>query len=50
MNDKIDEKIEFLVQRLTGRFGRYPTEEEVLAFINGSQEERLAIWNKEKEE
>lgn len=48
MTDPVDAKLTFLVQRLTGRFGRPPTDDEVIEFVNGSDEERLAIWNKEK--
>lgn len=48
MSDPVDKKLTYLVQRLKGQFGREPTEEEVLSFIEGSDEERIAIWNKEK--
>lgn len=43
-----DDALKKVVGRLAERFGRYPTEQEVIAFINGSDEERAAIWNKEK--
>lgn len=42
-----DKKLKVLILSLQERLGREPTEEEVLGFINGTQEEREAIWNKE---
>lgn len=42
-----DERFKLLVMSLQARFGRLPTEDEVIDFINGNEEERQAIWNKE---
>jgi len=47
MIDKTNEKLDILILRLKGRLGRFPTEEEITSFINGNEEERNAIWNKE---
>lgn len=44
------EKLDLLIEKLTKRLGRLPTEEEVWTFINGSVTERLFIWNKVKDE
>ena len=42
---KKDDPIMDLVVVLHNRFGRFPTEEEVMDFILGSRETRLQIWN-----
>lgn len=39
------EDIKILVQGLAERFGREPTEEEVMEFIMGDQSTRDRIWN-----
>lgn len=43
-------KIEKIVASLAKRLGRIPTEEEVVTFIFGSVEEKVALWNKEVKE
>jgi hypothetical protein len=40
-----NEKIDMLVMALWKRFGRTPTEPEVMLFIFGNKEDRLAVWN-----
>lgn len=42
-----DVKIMRIVASLEERLGRYPTEDEVMTFIFGSDDERNAVWNKE---
>lgn len=37
--------LEMVIMWLEARFGRLPTEEEVLEFINGDEKRRLEIWN-----
>lgn len=36
-----------IVEILENRFGRTPTEDEVLGFITGSPVDKIKIWNKE---
>jgi hypothetical protein len=45
-NEEIsDNRIRIIIHRLTARFGRQPTEDEVYDFIMGDEETRLKIWN-----
>lgn len=41
----IEDKIAELVDELAERLGRIPTEDEVLLFIYGADEERQSVWN-----
>ncbi len=41
----IENKIAELVDKLAERLGRIPTEDEVLLFIYGTDEERQSVWN-----
>lgn len=45
MTKRSDEELTNLVVALEARLGRYPTEEEVINFINGDEETKNAIWN-----
>lgn len=45
-----DSVLTMLVGTLAARFGRLPTEDEVVEFINGDQETRDRIWNTEIKE
>jgi hypothetical protein len=40
-----NDNLKRLILSLRARFGRLPTEDEVLDFINGDQERREQIWN-----
>jgi len=42
-----DEQFKMLVMGLEAKLGRLPTEDEVVAFIFGTEEERRKIWNGE---
>lgn len=44
-----DKKMHDLVLALKLHLGRLPTEDEVVKFINGTEEEKTAIWNSEVE-
>jgi hypothetical protein len=44
-----DQQMRTVVEALAERFGRLPTDEEVMDFLFGDEEKRLAIWNKEVE-
>lgn len=41
------EKLPEIIDRLTERLGRSPTDDEVYNFIFGSEGERLKVWNAE---
>jgi hypothetical protein len=45
--DKDDDYVPKIINALKERFGRIPTEDEVMMMICGNPEERLALWNKE---
>jgi hypothetical protein len=34
-----------IIRALAERLGRMPTEDEVITFIRGTDEERMIIWN-----
>lgn len=44
LNDD-NRNLKALILSLQARFGRLPTEDEVVGFINGDQEARERIWN-----
>ena len=41
------DRIPQIIKALTDRFGRIPTESEVLWMIYGTDEERTALWNRD---
>jgi hypothetical protein len=43
--DRQQENITKIAKALTVRFGRIPTEDEVMGFIMGDEAERTNIWN-----
>lgn len=45
-----DDSLKTLVEALTTRLGRLPTEDEIIKFINGDMETRQEIWNSIKED
>jgi len=43
-----DDALTTIINKLRDRFGRNPTEEEVLGFIYGDDHKKFLIWNTEK--
>ena len=40
-----DDKLTLLIMCLQAKLGRFPTEQELLDFINGDHDTREGIWN-----
>lgn len=45
-----EDALDRIIAALRNRLGRIPTEDEVLVFIQGSDWDRLVIWNSAKKE